>query len=79
MNDLPEEESADEEAAPEARIVEISDPTLPDFAPRLALKRWETPEGSVVGFDYEGDESRLMTASDRENAVRAAMARDAQA
>ena len=79
MNDLPEEEKTDEDAAPEARVVETSDPTLPDFAPRLALKRWDTPEGSVVGFEYEGDDSQLMTPSDREAAVRAAMARDAGA
>ena len=64
---------------PEGRVVEVADPELPDFAPRRPLSKLPSSEGSAVGVDYEGDDSALLTADEREAFVRAAMERDAEA
>jgi hypothetical protein len=61
---------------PEGRAIEVTDPELPDFAPRRTLSRLASSEGSAVGVDYEGDDSALLTADEREAFVRAAMERD---
>lgn len=67
------------EAANEGRVVEVTDPELPDFAPRRPLSRLPSSEGAAVGVDYEGDGSELLTADERAAFVRAAMERDADA
>lgn len=77
MNDAfepdPTEEAEDHDLT---RRVVITDPNLPDFPPLAELKEWDTPLGPVVGFDYEGDDSSLLTPDEREAIVRAAKERD---
>ena len=67
------------EAANEGRVVEVTDPELPDFTPRRPLSRLASSEGAAVGVDYEGDGSELLTADERAAFVQAAMERDAGA
>ncbi len=67
------------EEALEGRVVEVTDPALPDFAPHRPLSRLASSEGSAVGVDYEGDDSGLLTPDEREAFVRAAMERDVEA
>lgn len=80
MNDALEPDPT-EEAEDEAfiRRVVITDPNLPDFPPLAELKEWDTPLGPVVGFDYAGDESSLLTPDEREAIVRETMERDRKA
>lgn len=80
MSDTPEPdlpEAAEDEGF--TREVMITDPDLPDFPPLAELKKWDTPLGPVVGFDYMGDESSLLTPDEREAMVQAAMDRDSEA
>ena len=63
----------------EAVAAQVTDPELPDFAPRRPLSRLPSSEGAAVGVDYEGDGSELLTADERAAFVRAAMERDADA
>ncbi len=74
MNDLPDQEAAEIDST--GRVVETTDPDLPDFAPRRVLTTMPIPTGSAVGFDYEGDHDTLLSPADREATVRAAMARE---
>ncbi|NND85459.1 MAG: hypothetical protein HKN46_09965 [Acidimicrobiia bacterium] len=72
-----ESDTAPEEAT--GRVVEVTDPELPDFSPRRPISTLPSSEGSAVGVDYEGDDAALLTADQREAFVRAAMERDAEA
>lgn len=60
----------------EERQVEVDGGDLPTFDPSFELRRWDSPEGPVVGVDWEGDD--LPSGSDRVTFVRAAMARDTE-
>lgn len=75
MNDAPE--GVEEAEASAERVIEITDPDLPDFAPRAQLKRWESECGGAVGFDYAGDHEALLTPTERARRVQAAMDREA--
>lgn len=80
MNDAPEPDPAEEAGDDDfTRRVVITDPDLPDFPPRAELKEWDTPLGPVVGFEYEGDESKLLTLDQREAIVQVATERDKKA
>ena len=72
-----ESDPAPEEAS-EGRVIEVTDPELPDFTPRRTIGTLSSSEGSAVGVDYEGDEAELLTADERQAFVRAAMERDAE-
>lgn len=72
-------ESDTEPGQTQGRVVEVTDPDLPDFTPHRPIGRLSSSEGSAVGVDYEGDDSALPTADEREAFVRAAMERDAGA
>ncbi len=73
---VPADEAVDE-TADAGRVIEVTDPDLPDFAPRAPLTRWDTSGAGAVGFEYEGDHDALITVADRVRLVRAAMDRDA--
>lgn len=61
-------------SASEERQIEVDGGDLPTFDPAFDLKRWTSPEGPVVGVDWEGED--LPSGADRVAFVRAAMARD---